>query len=573
MNYMESYNSWLSSEVVDESTRQELLSIKDKDSEIYERFYRSMEFGTGGIRGIMAAGTNNMNIYTVRQTTEALARYITKEGAAVMKKGVVIAYDCRNNSREFAKQAAIVLAANGIKVYLFEDLRPTPMLSFAVRHLKATAGIVITASHNPKEYNGYKVYWDDGGQLPPHVSDKVLAFIAATDIFSPKLTSYDDAVKSGQIQIIGKEVDEAYYTNVLKQMVNGELIKQNKDFPLIYTPFHGSGNIPVREILKRAGFTNVTIVPEQEKPDGNFSTMKSPNPEDKDGFALAIELAKQKDISLIIATDPDSDRVGIVVRDDNGEYIPISGNQVGALLTDYMLSQHTQNGTLPENPAIISTIVSTRVTEEIAKSYGATYIDTLTGFKFIGEKIYEFEQSGSNSFVFGFEESYGYLAGTYCRDKDAVVASMLIGEMALYYNTKGMNLAAAVQQLFKKYGYFREATVNIFYQGSTGAQKMKECMARVRGIKDANDVAGFKIVAVRDYLEGKRYAKSGGESTLNYPKSDVIYVELEGGINFIIRPSGTEPKIKIYLLIKAADKEQAQHYEAALSVAVKELLN
>ncbi len=572
MAYKQYLQEWLDSPVVDEATKEELRAMTDEQAQ--SAFFTTLEFGTAGIRGVMGAGLTRMNVYIVRQTTEGMARYLLKQGAELADAGVVIGYDCRNNSKLYAEEAAAVLAANNIKVYLYESLRPTPCVSFAIRHLKTTAGIVITASHNPAQYNGYKAYWSDGGQLPPHVSDRLTAEIADTPIFAAKTMPIDEAISSGRVTIIGANVDEAYYSAVLAQLINKDLIaKHAADFKLVYTPFHGAGNVPVREALKRAGFPNITVVPEQEQPDGNFPTVKSPNPEDKEGFALAIELAKKVNVDLIIGTDPDSDRVGIVVRNNSGEYVSMTGNQVGVLLAHYILSMRKATGTMPPNPAIISTIVSTKMTDKVVNSFGATYIETLTGFKFMGEKILEFEETGSNNFLYGFEESYGYLAGSYARDKDAVVASMLIAEMALYYSTKSMTLFDAMEQLYTQYGRFLERTINIKMEGDDGMARMQAAMTRLRNNPPAK-VAGLTVTAIRDYKTGtKRNLISGEETALTLPKSDVLYYELENNINFVIRPSGTEPKIKIYLLIQASTVAEATAIANALGSKAEVLIN
>ncbi len=574
MDYKAMYEYWLSSDVVDSDTKARLREIQDNDATIFERFHRFLEFGTAGMRGIMTDGTNAMNIYTVRHVTEALARYVdsTDTDGSLHKRGACIGYDCRYNSRLFAEAAAAVLAAHGVKVYLFEDLRPTPEVSFAIRHTNATTGIVITASHNPKAYNGYKVYWDDGGQLPPHVSDVVLKELPNVDIFAPKTMPFADAVESGLIEYIGKEVDEAYLAAVMTQRVYPDLPKQYPDFPIVYTPFHGTGITCVPEVLKRSGYGNIIIVPEQEKPDGGFPTVVSPNPEDKEGFAIPIALAKQHNAELIIATDPDADRTGIAVRAD-GEYVLMTGNQVGALLTHYVCSQRKANGTLPTNGAVISTIVSTQLTRAIVESFGLTYVEVLTGFKFFGEQIKGFEQTGSHAYVFGFEESYGYLAGTHARDKDAIVTSMLIAEMTLWHHSQGRTLPQAMQSLYDAYGYYKESNINLFYEGVEGPAQMKAAMQRVRAVKDESALGGMSIVAVRDYLSRERVEGGTGAVTpLELPVSDVVYIELEGGTSVVVRPSGTEPKIKVYLLIKSDDATSASATEQALRDAAKALL-
>ncbi|MBP3362194.1 MAG: phospho-sugar mutase [Clostridia bacterium] len=542
MDYMKEYELWL--EKADSATVEELRSITN-EKEIKDRFYTSLKFGTGGLRGVMGAGTNRMNKYMVGKATQGLSEYIKSEGPDPMKKGVVIAHDSRNNSKAFAKHTANVLCANGIKTYLFESLRPTPMLSFAVRHLGCFAGVVITASHNPKEYNGYKAYFGDGGQLPPEAADKVLAFIDKVDTFAVPEESEQKPV------IIGKEVDEAYYECVLAQRQNKELDK--KGFKLVYTPLHGSGNIPVREILRRSGFEEVLLVDEQVEPDGNFPTVKSPNPENKECFTRAIEIAKENDCSLIIGTDPDSDRVGIVVKASDGEYVTMTGNQVGVLLTDYLLSQPG----VPENGAVISTIVSSRLIGKICEKKNIKYFDVLTGFKFIGEKIHEFETQNTYSFVLGLEESYGYLVGTYARDKDAVVGSMLIAEMAVYYSKQGKTLYDRLMEIYNEYGYYKEGVFSAELKGLDGAEKIKGIMKSLRKI----DTAAFGVEKVTDYLN----------DDTGLPKSDVLQFELADGRSFIVRPSGTEPKIKLYMNTTGKTMAEASEREEELKKLALEM--
>ena len=539
---MSEYKLWL--EKADEKTRSELEGITD-EKEIKDRFYCNLKFGTGGLRGVMGAGTNRMNKYVVGKATQGLSEYIKSKGEECMKRGVVIAHDSRNNSRSFAEHTANVLCANGIKTYLFNSLRPTPMLSFAVRYLNCYAGVVITASHNPKEYNGYKAYFEDGGQLPPEAADKVLEYIDKVDIFAVNDKSDVSA------QIIGDEVDEAYYAEVLKQRRNKDIDK--KGFKLVYTPLHGSGNIPVREILKRSGFEDVLLVDEQVEPDGNFPTVKSPNPENKECFTRAIEIAKENDCDLIIGTDPDSDRVGIVVRASDGEYVTMTGNQVGALLCDYLLSQPG----VPSNGAVISTIVSTRLVKAICEKKNIKYFDVLTGFKFIGEKIHQFEIDNSYSYVLGLEESYGYLVGTYARDKDAVVASMLISEMAVYYSKQGKTLYDKMNEIYSEYGYFKEGVFSAELKGLDGAEKIKGIMKSLRNV----DKAKYKIAKTVDYLN----------DDTGLPKSDVMQFEFEDGGSFIARPSGTEPKIKLYMNTIGKDSADAQAKEEALKKTALEI--
>ncbi len=562
MDFRKEYEKWLA--CADAETVAELKAITD-DKEIEDRFYRNLEFGTGGLRGVMAAGANRMNPYVIRKVTQGLASYIKEQGLEAQKRGVVIAHDSRNNSDKFAREAANVLIANHIKVYLFESLRPTPMLSFAVRHLKSFAGIVVTASHNPKEYNGYKVYFEDGGQLPPAVSDKILTYINSVDAFEVPTETTEPHPEGIDLQIIGEEVDKAYYENVKAQAIHPELSKDN--YKLIYTPLHGSGNIPVRTILKMTGFKDVLLVDEQVEPDGDFPTVASPNPENKECFTKAIEMAKENACDLIIGTDPDSDRVGTVVKNSEGEYVTLSGNQMGALLTDYILSQKKAKGTLPNNAAVVSTIVTTGLLKAICREYGATYFETLTGFKFIGEKIYEFEQSGSNTFMIGLEESYGYLVGTYARDKDAVVASMLIAEMGAFYASKGKTLYDALQELYKKHGYYKEETVSITKPGMDGVKQIKALMESFRNERPSK-IGGYSVTAINDYLTGKGYA-DGKETTLTLPKSDVLQYIFDNGSSFVIRPSGTEPKIKLYFLMRGDTKAEAEKMFSAVKQEIE----
>ena len=516
MDYLNEYNKWL-----EKTNEAEQLKAMN-DAEKQDAFYRCLEFGTGGLRGVMGLGTNRMNIYTVRQATQGLANEILDCGAEFAEKGVVIAHDSRNNSRVFAAEAANVLCANGIKTYLFDSLRPTPELSFAVRYLGCAGGIVITASHNPKEYNGYKVYGEDGGQIPPQTADKIIKYIDGTDIF--------DGVKlcdEPKINIIGEEVDGAYIKAVKEQSLGTKI---PDDFKVVYTPLHGSGNIPVRRVLAETGVKNVFVVPEQEKPDGDFPTVKSPNPENSEAFDIAIEYAKEKNADLIFGTDPDSDRIGVVVKTTDGDYKVLNGNQTGCLLLEYILRKEKENGTLPKNGAVVKTIVTSELVRKIADDYGIITLDVLTGFKFIGEKIKEFEKSGEHSFVFGLEESFGYLKGTYARDKDAVVAAMLICEAAADYKQRGMTLYDGLTELYEKYGFCAQKLETLTLKGIDGSEKIKEMMHKFR-----NGKMPFEVVQKLDYKDGLN----------GLPKSDVLKFILPNGW-FAVRPSGTEPKIKFY---------------------------
>lgn len=560
MGCMTEYERWLSSPLMDEQNKKELEAIRGNNAEIEARFSSLLEFGTAGLRGVLGAGLSRMNIFTVRQATQGLANLIRVQGEDAKKRGVAIAYDSRHMSKEFSIEAACVLAAAGIRSYVFDELRPTPELSFTVRELNCIAGINVTASHNPKEYNGYKVYWEDGAQISPNQAETVLKEIRSSDIFDGvKIMPVDKAQKDGFITYIGKEIDEKFMSNVLAQSVSGDEVKAEGDkFKIIYTPFHGAGYRLVPEVLRRLGFKNIIPVAEQMKIDGDFPTVKSPNPEDKEGFAIAIEMAKKEGVDLIIGTDPDSDRAGIVVRSTDGEYVSLTGNQVGVLLADYIISARREKGTLPANSAIISTIVSTRMTQEICNKNGVDYYEVLTGFKFIGEKIKEFEATGKNTFILGFEESYGYLAGTYARDKDAVIASMLIAEMAVWYKHRGKTLYDAVGALYKKYGYYSERTVSIKITGNDAQNRMKKLMAHLRE-EAPHEVEGVKVTAARDYQTGKRTVFATGDVTsTGLPASNVLYYEFEDGNFVVVRPSGTEPKVKLYLLVKGSSSEEVK---------------
>ena len=547
MNYRENYERWLTSEKVDEATKEELRKIADDDGEIKLRFIKSLEFGTAGLRGTMVAGTNAMNVYTVAQATQGLADLINKLGKA--ERGVAIAYDSRNNSELYAKTAASVLAANGIVAHIFDSLRPTPVLSFAVRELNAIAGINITASHNPKQYNGYKAYWEDGAQLPPDHAATVSKSIEEADIFDDvKTVDFDTAVKEGKIKYIPASLDEAYLKNVMAEAVNPEVIRQVADsLEIVYTPLHGAGHSMVPEVLRRVGFKHIELVDEQMVLDGNFPTVAYPNPEFPEAFDLGIKLSEKVHSDLIIATDPDCDRVGVMSRDKSGKFMRLTGNQMGALLLDYIITAYEETG-MPKDPYAVKTIVSTDMVTKICEAHGIKLHNVLTGFKFIGEVIKQYEAAGNGSYILGFEESYGYLKGTYARDKDAVVASMLICEMAAYYSTKGMTLCDALQGLYDRYGYYDEGVANIYMDGLDGIERMKKLMNELRENPPA-DLAGRRVVEIRDYLKDTVLDVDTGKVTsTGLPSSNVLYYVTECGDVIVIRPSGTEPKIKIYIL-------------------------
>ncbi len=572
MSYLKEYELWCQN--VTEEERSELLSIKGNDTEIKDRFYKSLEFGTAGLRGVIGLGTNRMNSYVVAQATQGLANQLKKTNPENAALSVTIAYDSRHKSEEFAKTAASVLAANDIKAYIFYELKPVPELSFSVRFKNATAGIAITASHNPAKYNGYKVYGSDGAQLSPDLASIVLDEIANTPLFGgAKTCNFDEGVKSGMIEIMGEDVEDIYLDHVEAQCLNKELVREKgQDMKFVYTPFHGTGNKPVRKILDRIGFKNVIVVKEQENPDGDFPTVESPNPENKEGFTIAIDLAKQHGADLIIGTDPDADRVGILVKDQTGDYITLTGNQTGILLTEYILNMKKKTGTLPNDGYVVKTIVTTNITQDICDFYGVEMKEVLTGFKFIGEKIKESEETGIGTYLFGFEESYGCLAGTYARDKDAVVATMLIAEMALYYREQGFSLYDQLQNIYKKYGYYNEFVASVTMEGIEGLEKIKNIMDTVRA-NPPKTVGGKKVLAVRDYSTSVRTDLINNKTEeIFLPKSNVIYLELEDKNNFIIRPSGTEPKIKLYCLLCGKTPDETEKIAALVKKDIDEIV-
>ncbi len=554
------FDHWVNSGYFDKDTKNELMEIAGNDKDINERFYKDLEFGTGGLRGIIGAGTNRINIYTVRKASQGTADFLKASVADAASKGVVIAHDSRRMSGIFAKEAACVFAANGIKTYLFDGLRSTPQLSYTVRHKKAAGGVVITASHNPKEYNGFKVYGEDGGQLPPALSDKVQEMVnSIADITSVCSMPYEEACNKGFVLMLGPSDDDSYIESVKKLSVDKRMIEERgKELKLVYTPLHGTGSMPVKRVLDEAGFKNVYIVKEQDIADPDFPTVSYPNPEDAAAFKLAIELGEETESDLIIATDPDCDRTGVAIRDEDGGYSLITGNQVGCLLMDYIIKSRIEAGKLPENSLVVKTIVTTPMAEEIGRQNGVSVINVLTGFKFIGEKIRELHDQGSNEYIFGFEESYGYLAGTDVRDKDGVSSSLLIAEMALYYKIQGITLKQALRLLYERYGYYYEGITSFTAEGIEGQDKIECAMSTFR--RTCLEVRLSKrVTAMRDYLSGMRYDGNctQGESISGLPASDVLYYELEDSAWCCIRPSGTEPKVKVYYGVKGNNASNA----------------
>lgn len=569
-NVKKNYEYWCTSPIFDDATKSELKSLEGNEDEIFDRFYRELEFGTGGLRGVIGAGTNRMNFYTVGKATQGLANFINKQGSAA--KGVAIAFDSRRMSPEFADTAACVLAANGIKAYIFDSLRPTPELSFALRTLGCTAGIVVTASHNPPEYNGYKVYWEDGAQITAPKDAQIIGEVnAIKDYAEIKKMTTEEAKAAGLYEVIGKEIDDKYMEALKKLVLHPEAIKQMaSSLKIVYTPLHGTGNVPVRRVLKELGFEQVTVVPEQELPDGNFPTVSYPNPEDKKAFALALDLAKKVDADLVLATDPDADRLGVYAKDTKtGEYKVFTGNMSGMLICEYEMSQKKALGILPDNGALVTTIVSSNMAQAVAKEYGMKFIECLTGFKYIGEQIKFFEQTGSNEYVFGFEESYGCLVGTHARDKDAVVAVMALCEAAAYYKTQGITLWDQMLNIYNKYGYYKEDLFTMTFKGADGAKKMQDMMDAYRK-NTPKQVGAYKVLRLRDYKNDVITDLATGETVpTGLPKSNVLYFELENDAWFCVRPSGTEPKIKFYAGIKGTSLEDSAKKLDDLMEAIK----
>lgn len=569
MDYRKIYEKWCTDEYFDEATRAELKALEGNETEIEDRFYRQLEFGTGGLRGVIGAGTNRMNIYTVRQATQGLANYIIAMNG--QEKGVAIAHDSRIMSPEFAREAALCLNANGIKTYLFESLRPTPELSFAVREFGCIFGIVITASHNPREYNGYKVYWEDGAQITPPHDKNILAEVAKVTEFSQVKTMAEDDARAAELfHVIGTDFDDKYLAELKKQSIHPEIIKDMaKDMKIVYTPLHGTGNVPVRRVLKQLGFQHVYVVKEQKLPDGTFPTVAYPNPEDEKAWTLALKLAKEVDADIVLATDPDADRLGVYAKDTKtGEYVSFTGNMSGMLIAEYILRERTKTGTMPENPALVETIVTTDMAKAIAADYGVALIEVLTGFKYIGEQIKFFEQSGAHNYVFGLEESYGCLAGTYARDKDACVAVMMLCEVAAYYKAHGKTLWDAMVDMYEKYGYYKEGLATVTLKGIDGAAQIQSMMNEFRS-NPPKELGGLKVLAARDYKTDERKDLVTGEVTsTGLPTSNVLYYELENNAWCCVRPSGTEPKIKYYFGVKGESLEDAS---AKLEVLRKDM--
>ena len=571
--YLVKYEKWLNDPCFDENTKKELKEIKENEKEIEDRFYKDLEFGTAGLRGVIGAGTNRMNKYTVGKATQGLANFILKE--STQDKGVAIAYDSRHMSKEFSEETALCLNANGIKTYVFESLRPVPELSFTVRKLGCTAGVMITASHNPPEYNGYKVYWDDGAQIVPPKDKQIIDEVnAITDFSTIKTMDKKEAVEKGLYVQIGKEVDDDFVNTLKSLVLNPDVIKKEQDnVTIVYTPLHGAGNVPVQRVLKELGFTHVYVVPEQEKPDGDFPTVSYPNPEDKKAFKLALELAEKVEADVVLATDPDSDRLGVYSKDENGEYVPYTGNMSAILIAEYELSQKKEKGLLPDNGAIITTIVSSNMTKDLAKEYNLTMFETLTGFKWIGEKIRQFEENNNSySYQFGFEESYGCLISPHARDKDGISAVMALCEATAYYKSKGITLWEQMINIYKKYGFYKEGQVSITLKGADGAEQIKAMMEKMRK-NPPKKLGSYDVLEVRDYKEHTIVKADGTKLETDLPTSNVLYYDLNDNSWCCVRPSGTEPKIKFYMGVKGESMEEAEQKLEELTEEMKEYSN
>ena len=571
-NYFEKYNEWLNDDCFDDETKKELESIRGNEEEIKDRFYKELEFGTAGLRGVIGAGTNRMNKYTVGRATQGLANFINK--MKIENPSVVISYDSRHMSKEFSEITALVLNANGIKVNLFGNLRPVPELSFSVRYLNATAGIMITASHNPPEYNGYKVYWSDGAQIVPPIDKGIIDEVLSIEDFSLiKTINKNEAIEAGLLNYVGEEIDDAFINALKSSCLNPEIIKKEaKNVKIVYTPLHGAGNLPVQRILKELGFENVYVVPEQEKPDGDFPTVSYPNPEDPKAFELALKLAKEVDADVVLATDPDADRLGVFSKMNNGEYVSYTGNMSALLICEYELSQKKEKGILPNNGAIITTVVSSELTKAIAENYGAKVFETLTGFKWIGEKIRKFEEENSYKYLFGFEESYGCLIAPHARDKDGISAVMALCEATAFYKNKGWSLWEQMIKIYEKYGYYREGQVSIVLKGADGAEEIKNKMAKMRS-NPPTELAALNVLEVRDYQEHVIKKADGEVYETDLPTSNVLYYELSNNSWCCVRPSGTEPKIKFYMGVKGSTMQDAENQLAVLSEAMKKFVD
>lgn len=572
MSWKEIADKWLNNESLDGDLKEQLYKLKEDEKSLEELFYKNLEFGTGGMRGEIGPGTNRMNIYTVRKASEGLAQYLLSQGEESAKRGVVISYDSRHMSPEFALEVAKTVGKHGIKSYLFSELRPTPELSFAVRHLGAAAGVMVTASHNPPEYNGYKVYGDDGGQLPPKQADALTNFVnSVEDELSIEVTGKEELLANGLLQYIGEDIDQIYLGNVAKIQLNKEIVeKVGEELKIVFTPLHGTANKLVQEGLKQFGFKNVTVVKEQEQPDPNFSTVKSPNPEEHAAFELAIKYGKEIDADILLGTDPDSDRLGVAVKNAEGEYQVLTGNQTGAIMLHYLLSQKAEKGLLPENGIVLKTIVTSEIGRAIAESFGIPTFDTLTGFKFIGEKIKEYEKTGKHTFLFGYEESYGYLIGDFVRDKDAVQAAIFAAEVAAFYKAQEKSLYDALMEIFEKYGYYKEALLSLTLKGKDGAEQIANILEEFRS-NPPKEIAGIRVTAVEDYKASIRKQLSNGKlNPISLPKSNVLKYFLEDGSWFCVRPSGTEPKCKFYFAVKGSSLNESEQLVNNLQQAVME---